>query len=213
MNLSKVYDCLPNDAIIAKFEAYGFDNIILKLFHSYFLNRKQRLNIGSAISAWIDILTGATEGSFLGSLIFSVFINDLIMFVEKSDIYNFADDNTLCKSSPRLTVVLNCWEHGIAIVLNWFKVNSSKGNLKKFQLMVLGGRKSFQCKCKIEGTYIFSKDKVVLLGKTINNKLKFEAYTENLCKKASYRLSVLQRIKNLDFDRFWKIRSFWFKVN
>ena len=41
MGLSKAYNCLPNDAIIAKFEAYGFDNS-LKLFHSYFSNRKQR---------------------------------------------------------------------------------------------------------------------------------------------------------------------------
>ena len=55
MDLSKPYDCLPNDVIIAKFEAYGFDNISLKLLHSYFSNRKQRVKIGSAISTWIDI--------------------------------------------------------------------------------------------------------------------------------------------------------------
>ena len=134
MDLLKAYDCLPSDTIIAKFEAYGFDNTSLKLFHSYFSNRKQRVNIGSAISAWIDFLTGTSQGSILGSLIFSIFINDLIMFVEKSDIYNFADDNTLCKSSPRLAVVLNCLEHGITIVLNWFKVNSLKGKLKKISV-------------------------------------------------------------------------------
>ena len=58
----------------------------------------------------------------------------------------------------------------IMIVLNWFKVNLSTANLKKFQFMVLGGKKSFQYKCKIEGTYIFSKDRVLLLEITINNK-------------------------------------------
>ena len=110
MDLLKAYDCLPNDTIIAKFEAYGFDNTSLKLFHSYFSNRKQRVNIGSAMSAWIDFLTGTSQGSILGSLIFSIFINDLIMFVEKSDIYNFADDNTLCKSSPRLKL-FRAWHY------------------------------------------------------------------------------------------------------
>ena len=118
------------------------------------------------------------------------------MFIEKSDIYNFADDNTLYKSSPSLSVVLNCLEYDITIVLNWFKVNSLKANLEKFQLMDLGGKKSFQYKCKIEDTYIFSKDKVVLLGITINNKLTFEAHTENICKKASCRL---QRIRKFRF--------------
>ena len=32
MDLSKAYDCLPVDVIIAKFETYGFDNFTLKLF-------------------------------------------------------------------------------------------------------------------------------------------------------------------------------------
>ena len=118
MDLSKAYDCLPHDLIIAKFEAYGFDNISLKLFHSYFSNRKQKVKIGSAISERIDILTGILEGSILGPLIFNIFINDLIMFIEKTDICNFADDNTLHKSSPSLSIVLNCLEHDITIALN-----------------------------------------------------------------------------------------------
>ena len=73
MDLSKAYDCLPRDLIIAKFEAYGFENFSLKLFHSYFSNRKQKIKIGSAISEWIGILTGILQGSILGPLIFSVF--------------------------------------------------------------------------------------------------------------------------------------------
>ena len=83
MDSSKTYDCLPHGLIIAKFETYGFDNISWKLFHSYFSNRKQSVQIGSAISEWTDILTGMLQGSILGPLIFNIFINDLIMFIEK----------------------------------------------------------------------------------------------------------------------------------
>ena len=86
MDLSKAYDCIPHDLIIAKFEAYGFDNICLKLFYNYFSNRNQRVKIGSAIKEWIDILTGIPQGSILGPLIFNIFINNLIMFIEKTDI-------------------------------------------------------------------------------------------------------------------------------
>ena len=118
MNLSKTDDCLPQDLINEKFEAYGFDNVCLKLFHSYFSNRKQRVKIGSAIREWIDILTGIPQGSILAPLIFNIFINDLIMFIEKTDICKFADDNTLYKSSPSLSVVLNCLKQNITIVLN-----------------------------------------------------------------------------------------------
>ena len=61
--------------------------------------------------------------------------------------------------------------------------------------MVLGRKKRFQHKSKIEDTYIFSKDKVVLLGIIIDNELTFEAHIDNLCKKASYKLWALQRIR------------------
>ena len=86
----KAYDWLPHELIIAKCEAYGFDNISLKLFQSYFLNRKQRVKLWSAISEQIDILIGIPQGFISGLLIFNIFINDLIMFIEK--ICNFADD-------------------------------------------------------------------------------------------------------------------------
>ena len=79
------------------------------------------------------------------------------MFNEKTNIYKFADDNTLYKFSPNLSVVLKCLEHDILILLNWFKVNSLKANRQKFKFMVLGGKNSFKYKCKIEDTYIFSK--------------------------------------------------------
>ena len=165
--------------IIAKSESYGFDSISLKLLHSYFSNRKQRVKTGSAISKWIDILTGIPQGSIIGPLIFNIFINDL-MFIEKIDICNFADDNTLYKSSPSLSVVLNCLEHDITNVLNWFKVNSLKANPKTFRFAVLGGKKVSNISAK-----------VVLLGITIENKLTFEAHIENLCKKALYKLWAL----------------------
>ena len=63
--------------------------------------------------------------------------------------------------------------------------------------MALEGRKCFQYKFKVENTHIFSKDKVVLLRITIDSKLTFKAHIENLCKKASYKLYALQRIKKI----------------
>ena len=52
------------------------------------------------------------------------------MFIEKSDICNFVDDNTLRKSSLSRSVVLDCFEHDITNALNWFKVNSLEANPK-----------------------------------------------------------------------------------
>ena len=132
--LSKYYDCLPTPWLnYCNIWSTWFDNIRLKLFHSYFSNWKQIVKIGSTISEWINILTEIPQGSILGPLIFNIFINDLIMLTEKPEICNFTD--TSYKSSPSLLVVLNCLEHDILkIVLNWFKVNSLKANPKDVNL-------------------------------------------------------------------------------
>ena len=40
-DLSKAFECMPHELLIAKPDAYGFDKISLKLIHSYLSSRKQ----------------------------------------------------------------------------------------------------------------------------------------------------------------------------
>ena len=63
MDLSKAYDCLPHDLLVAKFEAYGIDKTGLSLIHNYLSNRKQRTKINSSYSDWYDIVRGVSQGS------------------------------------------------------------------------------------------------------------------------------------------------------
>ena len=95
MDLSKAYDCLPHDLLIAKLETYGLDNGSLKLILDYLSFRKQRTKVDSAYSKWLKIRRGIPQGSILGSLLFNICINDIFMTIEESDICNFADDDTL----------------------------------------------------------------------------------------------------------------------
>ena len=50
-NLSKAFDCIPHDLIIAKLEAYDFHMNALKLVYDYLSNRKQRVKINEAFSS------------------------------------------------------------------------------------------------------------------------------------------------------------------
>ena len=57
-DLSKAFDCLPHELIIAKLNAYGFNLPALKLMHSYLSHRKQRTKVNHASNSLEEILFG-----------------------------------------------------------------------------------------------------------------------------------------------------------
>ena len=94
MDLSKAFDCLPHDLIIAKCAAYGVDLKSLCLLKDYLSDGYHRVKIGNIFSDFLLLKTGVPQGSIMASLLFNIFINDLFEFVEAS-LCNFADDNSL----------------------------------------------------------------------------------------------------------------------
>ena len=95
MDLSKAFDTLNLDLLIAKLGSYGFETDALRYMKSYLTNRKQRVRVNKTFSEWERITTGVPQGSILGPLLFNIFLNDLCLFISNSSLSNNADDNTL----------------------------------------------------------------------------------------------------------------------
>ena len=62
INLSKAFDTMNHDLLIAKLHAYGFDKVSLKLIQSYLSQRWHRTKINTSFSTWKELLTGVPHG-------------------------------------------------------------------------------------------------------------------------------------------------------
>ena len=78
MDLSKAFDTINHDLLLAKLKAYEFLENVLKLMCSYLKDRREAVQINNDFSSYETVRAGVPQGSIDGSLFFNLFINDLV---------------------------------------------------------------------------------------------------------------------------------------
>ena len=189
-DLSKAFDCMSHELLIAKLHAYGFSKEALNLIHSYLSNRKQRTKIGDIYSVWDDILNGVPQGSILGPLLFNIFVCDMFFFLENTKFASFADDNTPYFVADNLNDLINYLGESATSLRNWFMNNEMKANPDKFQLIL---NSSNNYSIDLDGIKINNTNEVNLLGIKFDRNLTFEDHVRDICNKANTKLNALSR--------------------
>ena len=115
MDLPKAFDSLNHDLLMEKLEAYVLDNNAVSFMRSYLTNRLQRCKINNSFSGWAKISAGVPQGPLLSN----IFIND-ILFLQKCDLANYADDRTMYTSDKRNSTIIDSLSHEFTILTKWF---------------------------------------------------------------------------------------------
>ena len=136
MDLLKAFNCLSHDLLVAKLEEYGLDTKTLKLMLSYLSGHKQCVKIRNSFSCLKLILSDIPHGSILEQIFFNIFMKD-IFFLLVSDLYNFADDNTVTAVAETIQDLINSLEVKISNAIEWMKDNGMIVNPNRLKSIVL----------------------------------------------------------------------------
>ena len=143
LDLSKAFDTLNFDILLNKLKYYGVRGTSLALIKSYLTNRYQYVQFENSDSELLEIVTGIPQGSILGPLFFSVFINDLVNSSNKFQFLMYADDTTIYFSLDKFPgenkeIAVNS---ELEKVNNWLKLNKLSINVNKTKCMFFTKRR------------------------------------------------------------------------
>ena len=142
---------------------------------------------------WKETNLGVPQGSVLGPLLFNIYITDIFLLMNETEICNYADDTTMYSCDSEVKNVIKRLEQDANQLTAWFPENYMKLNENKCHLILFGANKE-RVNIHIGEAQIEESDEDKLLGINLDKKLSFKKHVQTLCKKASQKLHALTRI-------------------
>ncbi len=138
-DLSKAFDSVSHDILKEKMCDIGIDSF---WFANYLTNRTQSVRIGKDVSSKLQVLFGVPQGSILGPILFTIYVNDLSRHVNDCLTIQYADDTQFIHSDKvdNLPNLIQRTEQTLNNIKDYFNKNGLLLNMKKTQCMFIGSR-------------------------------------------------------------------------
>ena len=95
IDLAKAFDTVSHQDLLETLENLGFRDTSYNLLKSYLTDREQYVQIGNEVSDQRTVRCGVPQGTVLGPLLFTIYINDMFEILIQGKIVSFADDTAI----------------------------------------------------------------------------------------------------------------------
>ena len=202
-DLSKAFDTISHAGIIQKLSFYGVQHKELNWFKDYLFNRHQVVMFNNFQSKSYPVTCGVPQGSILGPLLFLVYFNDFIKVVKHSKVIKYADDTVLYIGSSKVDDIQSKLEEDLNQIAHWFHLNELVINTKvgKTESMLFGTNQRLKkiektsFKISVNDTIINFCETYKYLGVKLDNSLRLNQFMDEIYRKASGRLKLLNRVR------------------
>jgi len=203
MDLQKAFDTVNISILLSKLEYYGFRGCCLDWFRSYLKDRPQYTVVNDSVSALRTSTCGIPQGTVLGPLLFTLFINDIAASLKKANIKLFADDSNMFVIADNPTALFNTANCELSNLSQWIKANRLHVNYDKTNYILFEANKKSNVICdpstlpsiSLDGHVIERVHVVKYLGVFINEKLSWIEHIDHLISKVSRLSGILYRNK------------------
>ena len=200
LDLKKAFDTVDHSILLQKLYQYGIKGTPLKLLASYLNNRKQVCVINNNKSGQETVQCGVPQGSNLGPLLFSLYINDLPMCLEYTQASMFADDTNLTCTGRTPAEIEHKLNADLSNVNDWLEANRLTLNTGKTEFMLIASKRKLNqfrtdIRIHINGSIIKQVKQKKTLGITIDNELRWTEHINEQCKKLSSAIALLRKAK------------------
>ena len=205
----KAFDCVNHEILLAKLDFFGIWGVSEDWFSFYFTNIKQKVEVKSPntvqnfFSDWDTLKYGVPQGSILGSLLFIIYINNLIWINYVSKIILFADDTNVTISSRNFKDFCSLSNLVLSHMIKWFAANNLALNLDKMNIMKFITKNLSHSRLHIsyKEKYIEETVNTKFPGLQIDNHINWRKHIEEVIPKLSgkcYAIRSMDHISNIN---------------
>ena len=201
VDFKKAFDVIDRNLLLRKLALYGMSDCVMDLLSSYLSNRQQCVSVDAHTSSLSTMKHGIPQGSVLGPILFSLYINDLPLCI-KALCELFADDTSLHDHHIDLNTLHASLQNSLDNLTDWTEMNHMALHPDKTKFMLITTRQKRQNivshfhPLTVQGTTIEEVQKHRVLGVIIDNNLSWTPHVKSLCKKISIKTFQLSKIKH-----------------